>query len=287
MKKLRIAATLLAAAAMGLSGTASADDGNSGGGKVLALGDSVAFGYISSAGYEYVNPDNFLGFPSYLGWALGLDVVNAACPGETTGHFLSATQPDNGCASFSGTFPLHVAYKSTQLAFATSYLKSHRDVRLVTITLGANDGFLLEASCKLDPGCIEAGLPGIGTNIAKILVSLRATGYAGAVIVMNYYSTDYTNPSITGLTSYLNQAIAGGAAIDPRAAVADVFTAFQTAAAPFGQNNDTCAAGLLNVTNPIAPAPPYACDIHPTLTGQRLIAETIAKTYRAMGGHWY
>jgi hypothetical protein len=54
-------------------------------GTVLALGDSVAFGYITRAGFQYVNPDNFIGYPQYVGLLRHKDTVDAACPGETTG----------------------------------------------------------------------------------------------------------------------------------------------------------------------------------------------------------
>ncbi len=76
----------------------------------LALGDSVAFGFITQAGYEYGDPDNFVGFPDYVGGLLRLDVVNASCPGETTSGFLSATGDDNGCRPYRANFPLHVGY---------------------------------------------------------------------------------------------------------------------------------------------------------------------------------
>ena len=264
-----------------IAGTASAWQRDEGRGEILVLGDSVAFSYIASAGYGYVNPDNFVGFPLYLDRVLGLDPVDAACPGETTGSFLSATAPDLGCRVFRKNFPLHVSYGGTQLEFAKRYLKSHRDVRVVTITLGSNDGFLLEASCNLDPTCILAGLPAIGNNIATILSDLRATGYDGAIVLTNYYSIDYTDIPFTELTAALNAAIAAPAAAYG-AVVADVFTAFQQAVVPFTNSlgNNTCQAGLLNVANPIAAAPPFACDIHPTQSGHQLIAETIARAIR-------
>jgi lysophospholipase L1-like esterase len=264
-----------------IGGTASAWGHDDNRGEMLVLGDSVAFNYIASAGYEYVNPDNFIGFPMDLERLLGLEPVDAACPGETTGSFLSATLPDLSCRAFRKTFPLHVSYSGTQLEFAKRYLKSHRNVRLVTITLGSNDGFLLEASCNLDPTCILAGLPAIGNNIGTILSDLRATGYDGAIVLTNYYSIDYTDIPFTELTAALNAAIAAPAA-SYGAVVADVFTAFQQAAVPFTNSlgNNTCQAGLLNVTNPIAAAPPYACDIHPSQSGHQLIAETIARAIR-------
>jgi lysophospholipase L1-like esterase len=268
-------------AATGVGGTAVARDRAEQHEKVLVLGDSVAFGYINSAGYEYVNPENFVGFPRYLDDILDLDPVDAACPGETTGSFLSATLPDFGCRNFRKNFPLHVAYRSTQLEFAKRYLMSHHDVRLVTITLGANDGFLLEISCNDEPACIVAGLPAVATNLATILSDLRASGYGGDIVVTNYYSTDYSDSvagqEITGLTAALNAAIAAPTAAYG-AIVADVFTAFQKAVAPFG--NSPCQAGLLNVSNPIPTTLPYTCDVHPTQSGHRLIAETISHALR-------
>jgi len=106
-----------------------------------------------------VNPHNFVGFADYLAHQLELEAVDAACPGETTASFLSATAPDNGCREYRSVFPLHVKYTATQADYATSYLKSHHHVRLVTVTLGANDGLLLEAACDYEQSCILAGLP--------------------------------------------------------------------------------------------------------------------------------
>ena len=109
----------------------------------LALGDSVTFGFITNAGFEYVNPENFIGFPDYVGQTLKLYTSNAACPGETSGSFSSSGVPDDGCRLYRSQVPLHVSYTSTQLDFAVSFLKSHPETRLVSIGLGANDVLLL------------------------------------------------------------------------------------------------------------------------------------------------
>jgi lysophospholipase L1-like esterase len=253
--------------------------------EALILGDSVAFSYISSVGYEYfyTNPENFIGFPNELGVLFHLDVVNASCPGETTGSFLSSTAPDNGCRSYRSLFPLHVDYQSTQLEFATTYLQHHREVRLVTITLGSNDGFLLEQSCASNPtaalvtACIEAGAPAflatVAGNLQKILANLRATGYGGAIVVTNYYSLDYSDAAGTALTADLNAALAAPAGAYG-AVVADVFTAFQNVASNPTFGGKTCNTGLLNpdVVNQ------FVCNVHPAHTGHRLIAKTIAQT---------
>jgi lysophospholipase L1-like esterase len=246
----------------------------------LALGDSVAFGFITQAGFEYVNPNNFLGFPGYVGSALKLSDTNAACPGETTGSFLSATAPDNGCRLFRSLVPLHVPYASTQSSFALAFLASHRGTRLVTITLGANDLLLLESACANDPTCIANGLPQllatVSANMATILGEIRGAGYNGIIIVENYYSIDYSSAAATESTLLLNQALSAPAGAFG-AVVADVFTAFQTATStPFAGGN-TCRAGLLNAS----PQNQFMCDVHPSQSGQQLIARAVEDTYRA------
>jgi len=240
----------------------------------LALGDSVVFGFITQAGFEYVNPTNFIGFPDYAGRDLRLNDVDAACPGETTGSFLSATATDHGCRQFRSLAPLHVSYGSTQSSFALSYLAKHRRTRLVTILLGADDLFVLEDACAGDATCIANGLPAvlatISTNMATILGEIRAAGYKGAIVVENYYSLDYSDASGTAVTQLLNQAIAAPTA-SFGAVVADVFTAFQIAATNPFAGGQTCKAGLLNVS----PQNQLVCDVHPSQSGQRLIARVV------------
>ncbi len=266
------AATLASAAAPGAPA----------GGAYLALGDSVAFSYIAADGYAYVNPNNFVGYPNDVGGDLHLDLANAACPGESSSSFVSASGADNGCREFRSSFPLHVNYASTQLDFATNYVATHKQARLVTITLGANDGFLLVQSCLGDPVCIQNGLPlaaaTLYANMSAILGSLRAAGFHGVLVVTNYYSVDYTDPAKTGLTTVLNQTLAAAAQANG-AVVADVFTAFQTAASSSFAGGQTCKAGLLNV-NPSDPTQ-MSCDDHPTQSGHRLIADTVEATYKA------
>jgi len=152
----------------------------------LALGDSVAFGFITQDGFAYGNANNFVGYPDYAGRDLRFDTANGACPGETTGSFISPNAADNGCEAYKTDFPLHVAYISTQLDFATSFLATHKQTRLVTIGLGANDGFLLEAACGGNIVCIQDGIPAlvgmIDSNMNTILGDLRATGFRGVLM---------------------------------------------------------------------------------------------------------
>ena len=271
-------ATVAAVAAFMLGGGASqAASGH----PYLALGDSVGFGYITQAGFEYGNPDNFIGFPDYVSPALGFTEANASCPGEATTGFISSTGADNGCRPYKANFPLHVSYSGTQLAFATNYLVAHPNTGLVTLQIGANDAFILERNCAGDATCIGAGLPAlltqISNNVDTILRDLKATRFHGVLMVVNYYSLDYSDPAGTGLTVALNNAIASHAHSDG-AVVADAFTAFLHAAAPAG--GKTCNAGLLNAS----PQNQFTCDVHPSQSGQELLAQAVDSAYHAATG---
>ncbi len=272
----RVSRAALALCLAGGATVALADDDRR---TTLALGDSVVFGYITQDGPAYLNADNFIGYPEIVGHALRLDAENASCPGETTAGFLSLSGADNGCRSYRARFPLHESYRSTQLDFALAYLGTHkRNTRLVTLSLGANDGFLLIAACNNVPACIQANLPAalgaVFSNMNTISSDLRATGFKGVLVVVNYYSTDYSDPAGTALTVALNNTLAAAAAAHG-ALVADAFTAFQHASAVAG--GKTCYAGLLNGN----PANQLTCDVHPSITGQRLLARTVEAAYRA------
>jgi lysophospholipase L1-like esterase len=279
-----VLAVIVAVITVGTSGAAWADHGQDGHRPYLALGDSVVFGYITQAGFEYGNPDNFVGYPDYAARLLSLTATNAACPGEATSGFLSSTGADNGCRAFRQLAPLHVAYGSTQMVFAEDFLGAHRNTKLATIGLGANDVFLLQKSCAANANpqqCIAAGLPAllatIAQNMETILFTLRATGFRGVLMIVNYYSLDYSDLAGTNGTELLNQAISQFAQANG-AVVADVFTAFQTVAAFAG--GKTCNAGLLNAS----PQNQFICDVHPSQSGQKLIGQTVANTFRATRG---
>jgi lysophospholipase L1-like esterase len=248
----------------------------------LALGDSVAFGYITGDGFAYRNANNFIGYPDYVGRDLKLDTVNASCPGEATGGFLTAAPGgnDNGCRPFKAHFPLHVSYggAATQMAFAVQYLNSHPNTRLVTIGIGANDAFILQRVCGADQSCTGAGLKAMSANVDVILGGIRATGYKGVLEVVNYYSLDYADPAQAGGATLLNQFVTASAAAHG-AVIADVFTAVQNAASVAGGH--TCEAGLLNIgTGSPAPAFPN-CDVHPSQSGQQTLAQAVESAYDA------
>jgi len=259
------------------SAPAAADDGR----LYLSLGDSVVFGYITADGYAYGNPHNFIGYPDYVGQALHLSTTNASCPGEATGGFIALTSPDdNGCRAFRSQAPLHVSYATSQLDFATTFLAAHRNTRLITLGIGANDAFLLQKQCLGNPACIQAGLPAllasIGNNVHIILHALRTAHFHGVLMVVNYYSLDYSDPVGTGFTLAINQAVSAPAAAD-HAVVADEVNAFREAASTTFAGGSSCKAGLLNAD----PANQLLCDVHPSQSGQQLLAATIVNTYEA------
>jgi hypothetical protein len=220
-----------------------------------------------------------MGYPEFVGRDLKLNAVNASCPGEASGGFLVAAPGgnDNGCRPFKANFPLHVSYgaATTQMAFATNFLRTHPDTRLVSLGLGANDLFILERTCGGDQACLISGLAAMSANIGTILANIRATGYHGVLEVVNYYSLDYGDPTQVGGAQLLNHFVTATASAHG-AVVADVFTAMQTAASAAGGH--TCVAGLLNIgTSSPAPAAPN-CDVHPSLAGQQVIAQTVEST---------
>jgi GDSL-like Lipase/Acylhydrolase family len=244
----------------------------------LALGDSVPFGYITQAGYQYVNPNNFIGFPEHAGQQLHSEVTNASCPGETSGSLLTGVD-DNGCMAFRAKAPLHVSYLRTQIKFATSFLQHHPETRLVTILIGANDGFLLQKTCAFDPVCIQAGLPALliklGQNLDATFQAIHHAGFHGVLVGVTYYSLNYSDRNGTFLVQELNDVItqhtlaAGGV-------IADGFAAFKTAATPAG--GDSCHAGLLNATPD--PLHQFTCDVHPSQSGQELLVRTVVDAYQ-------
>jgi lysophospholipase L1-like esterase len=243
---------------------------------LLALGDSVAFGFnplLVPAGAG--NPDNFVGYPELAASRLELRDTNASCPGEATGGFISPTGTDNGCRPYRSQFPLHVEYSGTQLAFALAYLRAHHHVRLVTIDIGANDVFVLQRQCGGNPDCVNAGIPQVLATIqANLSLAFgeirRQAHYEGRLVVLTYYSLAY-DPATAAGTQTLNAPIAATAR-KFGGVVADGFAAFQGPALAAG--GSSCAAGLL------IQLAPGRCDVHPTRKGHALLAQAVVRAAR-------
>jgi lysophospholipase L1-like esterase len=246
----------------------------------LALGDSVAFGYITQAGYQYVNPSNFTGFPERVGQELRFEVSNASCPGATSGSLLSSAAADNGCQSYRAKAPLHVSYGGSQVEYATAFVRQHPDTRLATVMVGANDLFLLQAACLGSPACINSGLPAtlaqVGLNLDATYIALREAGFHGVLVAVTYFSVNYADPVTTGVIQSLDAVIAEHT-LAAGGVVADGFAAFKAVATQPLAAGDSCKAGLLNATPD--PARQFTCDIHPSQSGQALLARAVANAY--------
>jgi lysophospholipase L1-like esterase len=254
--------------------------GAGGSGTYLALGDSVAFGYVPPNAVpapNYLDPSSFIGYPEDVAQALHIPVANASCPGETTASFYIPGAQSNGCENSPGSsvgyrteFPLHVQYAGTQMLYALKYLATHRNTRLVTINIGANDVFLCQettADACASPAELQATLKKIQVNLAIIYALIRDVArYHGPLVALTYYSLDYADPTQVAGTEELNSAIAsvtekfGGK-------VADGFAAFEGPSAAFG--GSPCAAGLL------IKLPDGTCNIHPSPEGHQLLAQAI------------
>jgi lysophospholipase L1-like esterase len=249
-------------------------------GTYLALGDSVAFGYVPPQAVptpNYFDPRSFVGYPEDVAQALHLRVSNASCPGETTASMFVPGAQSNGCENSLGSavgyrtqYPLHVQYRGTQMQYALQYLAVHRHTRLVTIDIGANDVFLCEETTA--DGCASTAefdpvLQEIGANLTTIYTLIRDVAhYHGLLVALTYYSLSYSDPAEVAGTEALDSVIAsvtekfGGK-------VADGFAAFEGPSAAFG--GSPCAAGLL------IKLPDGTCDVHPSPAGHLLLAQAI------------
>jgi lysophospholipase L1-like esterase len=163
-----------------------------------------------------------------------------------------------------------VSYTGTQLAFAVGYIGAHPDTELVTIDIGGNDLFVLLRTCAGSSSCFAAGFPALlstlANNLATIYGSLRAAGFRGHLVALTYYVSNFNDANQVGAFGAINSVVANvTTAFGGR--VADGFGAFQAEAAEAG--GDSCAAGLL------IRLPTGSCDIHPSETGQEILAEAI------------
>jgi len=245
----------------------------------LALGDSVTFGYEEPQvvpAPDYADASSLVAYPELLGSELHLKVVNAACPGETSSSFIDPTAQSNGCenapgggASYRTMFPLHVKYSGSQLNYAVSYLKKHKNVRLVSLMIGANDLLLCQETTADHCASLTeqaAVLATVGKNVKTILSAIRNKAhYGGQIAIVNYYSP---TPAQDASTALGDQSI--DAAAKPfHVEVADGLGEFATGSLHSGGN--ACTAGLLTQLST------GGCGIHPSYAGQSLLAQALEK----------
>jgi lysophospholipase L1-like esterase len=286
-RRLCVVAALFVAALIGAGATSAAPvNGSDANGTYLALGDSVAFGYVPPQAVpapEYLDAHSFVGYPQYLAQQLDVRVSNAACPGETSASMLVAGAQSNGCENslgspvgYSTLYPLHVQYQGTQMEYALQYLAAHKHTRLITIDIGANDAFLCQETTA-DQCTSPVELAGVASEIAgnlgTIFHDLRVVaGYQGPIVVLTYYSLSYSDPATLAGSQFLDSVLTG-VTLANGGIVADGFGAFQGPSLAFG--GDPCAAGLL------IKLPDGTCNIHPSQAGHELLAAAIAKAIGA------
>ena len=258
--------------------------GSDANGTYLALGDSVAFGYVPPQAVpapKYQVQHSFVGYPEYLAQRLDERVWNASCPGETTASMLIPGAQSNGCENSPGApvgyrtlYPLHVQYQGTQMEEALKYLSAHKHTQLITIDIGANDAFLCQETtadhCS-SPAELAAVAHEIATNLTAIYQQLRSV-YQGPIVSLTYYSLNYADPAQVAGTLFLDAVIANTTTANG-GIIADGFAAFQGPSAASG--GESCAAGLL------IKLPDDTCNIHPSPAGHQLLATAIAKAIGA------
>ncbi|HEV2447381.1 MAG TPA: hypothetical protein VGS58_15730 [Candidatus Sulfopaludibacter sp.] len=272
----------------------------------LALGDSVSFGMNVTLLPPYAPPSpqpapsQFIGYPEALADLQGWDatrLVDGSCPGETSGSFLNSSLPDNGCNSvhvvlpplgsilppviippFKTAYGLHTKYSGPQMQFALDQLNANKMIRLVTLSIGANDVLLVLPAIALCGGvtaCVNAVLtPALdlyAVNLGAILAKIREV-YRGPLVLLTYYSPD---PSLDGIAQMLNAVMTRVGSRFPRIAIADGYAAFHAVSAAFGDS--ACQAGLL-IKLPPSPYNSFPCDIHPSPQGRVLLAAAVKST---------
>ncbi len=270
MNRFRLAAMLLCLVLLLVAVPVHANGDDQG---YLALGASFPFGFDPRV-TDRSDPEVFVGYPETLANMLDLDVVNAACPGETSASFISLAV-DSFCKStWRPNFPLHVDYTTSQLDFAITHLREHPETQLVTIEIGNNDLALLSQRCDRDPNpasCFQrespAMLAALESNLKTIFARIRGEGgYHGELVMVNIRVFDYRNATRVDRARATNRAIASATSAGGER-LADIFEAFKLAAEDSA--GDTCAAGLLIRLTATT------CDFHPSPAGRDLYAQTI------------
>ena len=249
----------------------------------LALGDSIPFGYNPTVIPPAV--DKYIGYPEVIATATHLlqskKLVNASCPGETSGSFLVLGAPDLGCLDpgpqgqpgFKYSVGLHTMYQGTQSDFALTQLSTNSHINLVTLGIGGNDLLLLAQRCALEPNFSACVIPGLdpvlnayARNLTEILSVIRIQAhYQGTLVLVNNYVPN-ADPLFTLAISLLNDVMVQvGTQFDVK--IADAFSAFHLSSALYG--GDPCAAGL------VVRISQTACDVHPSVIGRNLLASAV------------
>jgi len=268
------------------------DDDGGDGGTYLALGDSIA------AGTQQPQPFTNNGYTNELFDELqdeyGFDTfVNLGCPGDDTREFISGDNgPNGGSLCYGAGAPLPPGGPS-QLAAALDYLASNPgEVRLITITMGANDIFRCDLSVADPSACVGVEIAAMAENLATILGTLRFYAPGVPIVGMNYYNANLGLWPVSPAAAAASQALVRpfNGAIEYIYGLFDVpFADVETAFKTFETDGDVpknvrtickytrmCEKSdggyVLSDYDPVTPGP--QTDMHPTNKGYDKIADT-------------
>lgn len=215
------ALSVLALAGGGVSAEEPRDE-SSGKKFLVAVGDSLTFGFQEEKFLANPDPSNFdTGFVDVFARLLRRTqsgrhtrVENFGCPGETSASLLAGP-----CAYEAAGNQLHVSYAGAQIDAAVGFLEKHRErVETILIDIGSNDVNALVDSCGgLNLACVAAGLPGViatlAANYAIILGRLRQAAPHAEIIVIELYNPYVViDPATNALVPPINDAISAVAA---------------------------------------------------------------------------
>lgn len=206
MGKKKVMAALSAAALAGsLFSTAAYAKDDEGKGSLVALGDSITYGYNLSNNNNHVSKK---AFPFIIGEKEELRVRDLGVPGWTTVQLLTALQTDE------------------------KFQESVKHAKLITLDIGSNDLLQAFAAGNLTNGQVASIL----YNLQDIIVKVRSLSNA-PIVVYNIYNpfqvTDYRHAMGDFLLPGINAQILGLVASfhDSKIVIADAYDAI-------GQNQD-------------------------------------------------
>lgn len=236
---------------------------------LLALGDSISFGFQGPKVTVPPNPAAFTtGYVDVLAARdRSLDVHNYSCPGETTTTFISGV-----CPWRQSGFALHEDYRGSQLAAAQAFLRAHRkNTGTITLAILGNDILALSLACGGDLACVSQKAPAeitaFASRLGKILRALRSAAPSADIAVLAAtHAFPPPSPEIDALYNALNTAIANTAAT-ARVDIADTRAIFNPPSDD-ARARAICTFTLACVTN--------GADAHPSDAGYVVIADAFA-----------
>lgn len=240
---------------------------------LLALGDSISFGFQGPKLTNTPDPAAFdMGYADVLAASDPvLEVTNYSCPGETTTSFITGA-----CPWRQAGFAVHNPYQGSQLDAAVAFLRAHRSsAGTVTLAIWGNDILALSIACGGDLTCVSqraaAETAAFAGRLSSILQALRRAAPAVDIAVLApFHAFPPLTPQIDALYDALNVAVAHVASTW-RIRIADVRPIFNPAD-PTARSEAICHYTLTCVTN--------GADSHPSDAGYHVIADAFTEPIR-------